>query len=76
MVSRCFTKSVWQMSETETRLKNQEIKTGIYRVICVAVKSHGHAFGKCHRAAPYREFARYDGTLREKLIVVVTDVVI
>lgn len=42
---RCFTKSVWQISETESRLKNQEIKTGIYRVICVAVKSHGHAFG-------------------------------
>lgn len=38
---------MWQISETESRLKSQEIKTGIYRVISVAVKSHGHAFGKC-----------------------------
>jgi condensin complex subunit 1 len=41
----CFTKPAYQLAETESYLKNQEIKMGIYKVICLAVKFHSHAFG-------------------------------
>lgn len=41
----CFTKPAYQLAETEVYLKNQDIKLGIYKVICLAVKNHGHAFG-------------------------------
>jgi len=41
----CFTKPAYQLAEVEAYLKQQEIKLGIYKVICLAVKFHGHAFG-------------------------------
>jgi condensin complex subunit 1 len=41
----CFTKPAYQLAEVEAYLKTQEIKLGVYKVICLAVKFHGHAFG-------------------------------
>jgi condensin complex subunit 1 len=41
----CFTRPAYQLCETESHLKSAEIRTGIYRVICLAVKFSGHAFG-------------------------------
>lgn len=41
----CFVKPAYQLCETEVNLKSAEIRTGIYRVICLAVKFNGHAFG-------------------------------
>lgn len=41
----CFTKSVYQLAEVEAYLKVQETRLGMYKVICLAVKFHGHAFG-------------------------------
>ena len=41
----CFVKPAYQLCETEMYLKNNEIKLGIYKVLCLAVKFHGHAFG-------------------------------
>jgi hypothetical protein len=41
----CFTKAAYQISETEAHMKKSEIKQGVYKVITVAVKFHGHAFG-------------------------------
>ncbi|KAK8845335.1 hypothetical protein IAR55_006048 [Kwoniella newhampshirensis] len=41
----CFVKPAYQLAETEQYLKSNEIKLGIYKVICIAVKFHGHAFG-------------------------------
>jgi condensin complex subunit 1 len=41
----CFTRPAYQLCETESHLKSAEIRTGIYRVICLAVKFNGHAFG-------------------------------
>lgn len=41
----CFTRPAYQLAETEAYLKDQEIKLGIYKVICLAVKFHSHAFG-------------------------------
>lgn len=41
----CFVKPAYQLCESETHLKNNETKLGIYKTICLAVKFHGHAFG-------------------------------
>ena len=41
----CFVKPAYQLCESEQHLKSQEIRLGIYKVICLAVKFHGHAFG-------------------------------
>lgn len=41
----CFVKPSYQLLESETHLKNQEVKMGIYKVICLSVKFHGHSFG-------------------------------
>lgn len=41
----CFVKPAYQLAENESYLKSNEIKLGIYKVICLAVKFHQHAFG-------------------------------
>ncbi|WVR03312.1 hypothetical protein IAU60_000303 [Kwoniella sp. DSM 27419] len=41
----CFVKPAYQLAEAEAYLKVPEIKLGIYKVICLAVKFHSHAFG-------------------------------
>lgn len=41
----CFTKPAYQLAEVEAYLKVQEVRLGIYKVVCLAVKFHGHAFG-------------------------------
>ena len=41
----CFVKPAYQLCETEANMKSTDIRTGIYRVICLAVKFNGHAFG-------------------------------
>jgi condensin complex subunit 1 len=41
----CFVKLAYQLCETESHLKSPEVRAGIYRVICLAVKFNGHAFG-------------------------------
>lgn len=44
--SSCFTRAAYQISETEAHMKKSEIKQGVFKVITVAVKFHGHAFGE------------------------------
>lgn len=41
-----FTKPVYYVLENEARVKNTAIKMHCFRVLCIAVKHHGHAFGK------------------------------
>lgn len=41
----CFTKPAYLLTETEANLKPQDVRLGIYKVICLSVKFHGHAFG-------------------------------
>ncbi|BEJ11951.1 hypothetical protein CspHIS471_0204110 [Cutaneotrichosporon sp. HIS471] len=41
----CFTKPAYQLAEVEVYLKTNEVRLGIYKVICLAVKFHGHGFG-------------------------------
>jgi condensin complex subunit 1 len=41
----CFTKPAYQLAEVEGYLKVNEVRLGIYKVICLAVKFHGHGFG-------------------------------
>lgn len=42
-MNRCLTGPAFRIAERETYMKNTEIRRGIYTVICVAVKDHGHA---------------------------------
>ncbi|WVO23669.1 uncharacterized protein IAS62_005024 [Cryptococcus decagattii] len=41
----CFVKPAYQLAETEAYLKTSEVRLGIFKVICLAVKFHQHAFG-------------------------------
>jgi condensin complex subunit 1 len=41
----CFTRPAYQLCESESHLKSPEIRLGIYKVICLSVKFHNHAFG-------------------------------
>ncbi|WVF66251.1 hypothetical protein IAT40_000991 [Kwoniella sp. CBS 6097] len=41
----CFVKPTYQLAEVEAYLKPNEVKLGVYKVICLAVKFHSHAFG-------------------------------
>ncbi|KAL5523043.1 CND1 [Sanghuangporus sanghuang] len=41
----CLTRPAYHISESETYMKSNETKLGVYKVICLAVKHHGHGFG-------------------------------
>ncbi|KAI5117543.1 hypothetical protein M0805_004372 [Coniferiporia weirii] len=41
----CLTRPAYHISESEVYMKSNEIKLGVYKVICLAVKHHGHGFG-------------------------------
>ncbi|KAH7098364.1 non-SMC mitotic condensation complex subunit 1-domain-containing protein [Auriculariales sp. MPI-PUGE-AT-0066] len=40
----CITRPAYHISESKEYVKNAEIKAGVYEVICIAAKNHGHAF--------------------------------
>ncbi|KAI0941851.1 hypothetical protein AcV7_002423 [Taiwanofungus camphoratus] len=39
----CITRPVYHITESEQYMKSQPIRLGVYKVICLAVKHHGHA---------------------------------
>lgn len=39
---RCLTAPAYHITENEQYMKSQPIKLGVYKVICLAVKHHGH----------------------------------
>ena len=39
---RCLTAPAYHVTENEQYMKSQPIKLGVYKVICLAVKHHGH----------------------------------
>jgi condensin complex subunit 1 len=41
-----FTRPVYLVLENEQRLKNMAIKMHSFKVLCIAIKLHGHAFGR------------------------------
>ncbi|KAG8878535.1 Condensin complex subunit [Tulasnella sp. 332] len=41
----CVTRPAYHVMESEALMKDDGIKMGAYKVICLAVKWHGHAFG-------------------------------
>lgn len=41
-----FTRAVYLVLESEARVKNTAIRMHSFKVLCVAVKHHGHAYGK------------------------------
>jgi len=44
-----FTRSVYLILESEQRVKNMAIRMHAFKVLCIAVKHHGHAFGMFRR---------------------------
>ena len=40
-----FTRSVYLILESEQRVKNTSLRMHAFKVLCVAIKHHGHAFG-------------------------------
>lgn len=40
-----FTKPSYLVAESEALMKNPKIRMRVYKIICVAIKHHGHAFG-------------------------------
>ena len=40
-----FTRSVYLILENEQRIKNTALRMHTFKVLCIAVKHHGHAFG-------------------------------
>ena len=40
-----FTKPVYLLMESEQRVKNTALRMHSFKVICIAIKHHGHAFG-------------------------------
>jgi len=45
-----FTKPVYHILENESRVKNNAIRNHCFRVLCFAVKSHGHAYSRCSKS--------------------------
>jgi condensin complex subunit 1 len=43
-----FTKPVYHILENETRVKSNAIRNHCFRVLCIAVKHHGHAYSGYH----------------------------
>ena len=44
-----FTRSIYLILESEQRVKSMTIRMHAFKVLCIAVKHHGHAFGECSR---------------------------
>lgn len=42
-----FTRSIYLILESEQRVKSMTIRMHAFKVLCIAVKHHGHAFGEC-----------------------------
>jgi condensin complex subunit 1 len=43
-----FTRSIYLVLENEQRVKNTAIRMHAFKVLCIAVKHHGHAFGNAY----------------------------
>jgi condensin complex subunit 1 len=41
-----FTKPVYHILENESRVKSNAIRNNCFRVLCIAVKHHGHAYSR------------------------------
>ncbi|KAF8591370.1 hypothetical protein K439DRAFT_1327448 [Ramaria rubella] len=41
----CVTRPAYHITESETYMKSNDTRLGVYKVICLAVKHHGHGFG-------------------------------
>jgi condensin complex subunit 1 len=41
-----FTRPVYMVLESEQRVKNTSIRMHAFKVLCIAVKHHGHGYGK------------------------------
>jgi condensin complex subunit 1 len=46
-----FTKPVYHILENEARVKNNAIRNHCFRVLCIAIKHHGHAYSGFYQAS-------------------------
>lgn len=44
-----FTRSIYLLLENEQRVKSMPIRMHAFKVLCIAVKHHGHAFGMLYQ---------------------------
>lgn len=44
-----FTRTIYLILESEQRVKSMAIRMHAFKVLCIAVKHHGHAFGRLRR---------------------------
>ena len=54
-----FTRPVYLMLESEQRTKSTTLRMHAFKVLCIAVKHHGHAFGKAHLHILKRRIANF-----------------
>jgi condensin complex subunit 1 len=47
-----FTRTIYLILESEQRVKSMAIRMHAFKVLCIAVKHHGHAFGMCRASLP------------------------
>ena len=51
-----LTRPVYMILESEQRVKNTSVRMHTFKVLCIAVKHHGHGYGKLCLAIPHIEF--------------------
>lgn len=57
-----FTRTIYLILESEQRVKSMAIRMHAFKVLCIAVKHHGHAFGKLsYRCSRWRMREDYSG---------------
>jgi condensin complex subunit 1 len=49
-----FTRTIYLVLESEQRVKSMAIRMHAFKVLCIAVKHHGHAFGRLNGPVPVR----------------------
>ena len=64
-----FTRPVYMVLESEQRVKSTAIRMHAFKVLCIAVKHHGHGYGKI---GPYLEFwsGNWQWTLAAQISIV------
>jgi len=70
----CFLKPTNLLAESEVYMKDPKIKSGIFRVLCLAAKNHGQSFSTSLSLALFSHPTRKSELMMETFFVVCTDV--
>lgn len=55
-----LTRPVYMVLESEQRVKNTTIRMHVFKVLCIAVKHHGHGYGRSHSIRTEQSLLRRD----------------